>query len=137
MPRCRSASSTTLTMRRSRISWRWRRSCRLRRCRRATSARASPRSARSGRPVSAGAEEAEHLPVLGEPVLPLLREARLAVDDHVVLALRPLACGRLEAVLDQLGRETRGPSVVAASDGAVEDLDGHDDEPTLGARWQV
>jgi hypothetical protein len=55
----------------------------------------------------------------------LLREDRLAVDDDVVLALGTLAGGRVVAVFLQLGRETRGPCVVPASDGAVEDLDGH------------
>jgi len=55
----------------------------------------------------------------------LLREEELAVGNHVVLALRALACGRVESLLPELGRETRGPFVVAASDRAVEDLDGH------------
>ena len=32
---------------------------------------------------------------------------------------------RVEPLLGQLGRETRGPAVVAASDGAIEDLDTH------------
>jgi len=58
-------------------------------------------------------------------VLPFLREDRLSVDDDVVLALRALARGGVEPVLLQLGRETRGPAVVSASDGAVQDLDGH------------
>jgi hypothetical protein len=32
--------------------------------------------------------------------------------------------------LGQLGRETRGPAVIAVSDGAEEDLDLHPSEPT-------
>ncbi|MGH3050676.1 MAG: hypothetical protein ACRDLK_11000, partial [Gaiellaceae bacterium] len=53
----------------------------------------------------------------------LLREDELAVCEHV--ELRGLALGDLGAVpgAGQLGRETRGPSVVAASDRAVEDAD--------------
>jgi hypothetical protein len=58
-------------------------------------------------------------------VFALLREHRLTVGDDVVLALRALASGGLEPMLLQLGRETRGPSVVAASDGAVENVDRH------------
>jgi len=60
----------------------------------------------------------------------LLREDRPSVHDDVVLALFTLAGGGVDAVLAKLGRETRGPTVVAASDGAVEDLDGHGGEPT-------
>jgi hypothetical protein len=63
--------------------------------------------------------------VLGEAALLLLREDELPVGDHVVLALRALDCLRVEAVLRQLSRETRGSFVVAASDGAIEDLDAH------------
>jgi len=55
----------------------------------------------------------------------LLREDELALGDHVVLGLLALASGRVESVLPQLGRETRGPFVVAASDRAVKDLDRH------------
>jgi hypothetical protein len=54
-----------------------------------------------------------------------LRKDDRAVGDDVELALAALAGLRLETVSLQLGRETRGPFVVAASDGAVEDLDGH------------
>jgi len=53
----------------------------------------------------------------------LLGEDELALGDDVELALLALDRPRVEAVLVQLGRETRGPFVVAASDGAVEDLD--------------
>jgi hypothetical protein len=55
----------------------------------------------------------------------LLGEDRLSVRDDVVLRLLALARRGLDPVLLQLGRETRGPSVVAPSDGAVEDLDRH------------
>jgi len=60
-----------------------------------------------------------------EPSLPLLREDGVAVRDDVELAL--LALGDLGGVpvFAQLGRETRGPCVVAASGGAVIDLDAH------------
>jgi hypothetical protein len=58
-------------------------------------------------------------------MLGLLREDELAVADDVELALLPLLDGRLEPLLLQLGRETRSPFVVAASDGAIEDLDAH------------
>ena len=60
-----------------------------------------------------------------EAALLLLREHELPVRDDVVLAFR--SCERLgvEALLDQLSRETRGSFVVAVSDGAVEDLDAH------------
>ena len=64
--------------------------------------------------------------VLRETTWLLLRERELAVDEHVELAL--LARGRLGDVLRlrvHLGHETRGPSVIAVSDGAVVDLDLH------------
>jgi hypothetical protein len=64
--------------------------------------------------------------VLGEAALALLREDELPVGEHVELALRALDDLRVvvRPSLD-LGRETRGPAVVAASDGAVVDLDAH------------
>jgi hypothetical protein len=65
--------------------------------------------------------------VLREPPLALLREQELAVHEDVELLLLALAGGSvvLRSLVD-LGRETRGPAVVAASDGAVEDADlGH------------
>ena len=65
------------------------------------------REARGAR--SAGAEEAQDLAVLGITPELLLREDRLAVDDDVVLALRPFARACVVAVVVQLGRETRGP----------------------------
>jgi hypothetical protein len=60
-----------------------------------------------------------------ESALALLREDQPSVGPHVELALRARRDGGLDAVAAQRGRETRGPSVVAASGGAVEDLDGH------------
>jgi hypothetical protein len=38
----------------------------------------------------------------------------------------------VSGALVQLGRETRGPTVIAVSDGAVEDVDLHIVEPTEG-----
>jgi hypothetical protein len=63
--------------------------------------------------------------VLWEASLGLLREDEPPVRDHIVLALRALERFRIVALLRQLSRETRGSFVVAASDGAVEDLDAH------------
>lgn len=62
--------------------------------------------------------------MLGEAALLLLREQDLAVDDDVVLALGALlGDGLMLRFGVQLGRETRGPLVVAVSDRAVEDVD--------------
>jgi hypothetical protein len=83
------------------------------------------RSPRSANPGSAGAEEAQHLAVLGPAPHVLLREDDLAVAHDVELGLRAFARRRLDPALVQLGRETRGPFVVSASDGAIEDLDRH------------
>jgi hypothetical protein len=58
-------------------------------------------------------------------MLLLLREDELAVPQDVELAVAPLGDGRSDAVRFQLGGETRRPFVVAASDGAIEDLDAH------------
>jgi hypothetical protein len=64
--------------------------------------------------------------VLGKSSFSLLREKDAVVGQHVELALRALDGGRLDARPQRdLGRETRGPAVVALSDGAVVDLDGH------------
>jgi hypothetical protein len=73
------------------------------------------------------AEERADLGVLREPTLLLLREDQLTVGEHVVLALRALFDrGFVLRLGVQLGRETRGPCVVAFSDGAVLDQDlGH------------
>jgi len=69
--------------------------------------------------------------VLGESALPLLREDELSVGDDVVLALFPGdGLSLVRSALVQLGRETRSPAVIAVSDGAVEDLDLHEYEPT-------
>src|SRR4029453_11263552 len=54
-----------------------------------------------------------------------LREHEPAVGDHVVLPSTSRDRLGLEAVGGELGRETRGPLVVAASGGAVVDLDVH------------
>lgn len=64
---------------------------------------------------------------LWEASLPLLREEEGVVDEHVELALLPWSdLRRMRRPVD-LGRETRSPLVVAASDGAVEDAGvGHD-----------
>ena len=70
-------------------------------------------------------ERREDFGLLGKAPDALLREDELTVRQHVELALRALDDARLDAVPVQRGRETRGPSVVAASDGAVVDLDGH------------
>jgi hypothetical protein len=60
--------------------------------------------------------------VLGESPFVLLGEDQLTVREHVVLALRAfLDLGLVLGLGVQLGRETRGPFVVAASDGAVLD----------------
>jgi len=74
--------------------------------------------------VALSLEQGEHLVVLGEAALAVLREDGRAVDDDVELPrlARLDRGGVLRPVVD-LGRETRGPSVVAASDGAV--LDQH------------
>jgi hypothetical protein len=65
--------------------------------------------------------------VLRKATLALLREQELVVREHVELALRAFDGGGfvLGALVD-LGRETRGPAVIAVSDGAIEDADvGH------------
>ena len=74
--------------------------------------------------------------MLGESALVLLREDQLPVGDDVVLTLFPGDGLRLvRSALVQLGRETRSPAVIAASDGAVEDLDLHAHEPTQAFGW--
>ena len=60
--------------------------------------------------------------MLGEAVLHLLREDDLCVAEDVELALPAgLDLGLVLGLGVQLGRETRGPFLVAVSDGAVED----------------
>jgi len=70
-------------------------------------------------------QEADDLCFLREAALALLREDELPVTAHVELALLTLDDRRVVAVCVQRGRETRGPRVVAVSDGAVVDLDAH------------
>jgi len=60
---------------------------------------------------------------LGEPTFLLLREDDCAVREHVELALRAFLDRSLVPRVVQLGRETRGPRVVAVSDGAILDQD--------------
>jgi len=56
--------------------------------------------------------------------LALLREDDAALGHDVELALRSGDGFRVvRSAVVQLGRETRGPLVIAVSDGAVEDLD--------------
>jgi putative acetyltransferase len=62
----------------------------------------------------------------------VLREDEPPVGDDVELRLAARRGRGLEPVCCQLGRETRGPSVVAMSGGAVEDLDGHDESLLSG-----
>ena len=66
--------------------------------------------------------------MLREPALVLLGEDQLPVHEHVVLSLGAfLDLGLVLGLGVQLGRETRGPRVVAVSDGAILDQDaGHD-----------
>jgi hypothetical protein len=69
-------------------------------------------------------ELGEDLGVLGEAVLLLFREEERVAVEHVELALRALErLGGAAGLRSDLGRETRGPFVVPASDGAVEDAD--------------
>jgi hypothetical protein len=55
----------------------------------------------------------------------LLREHDRAVADDVELPRLAAPDRCVEPLVVQLGRETRGPAVVAASDGAIQDLDAH------------
>lgn len=64
----------------------------------------------------------------------LLREDDLAVAQHVELPLGARDVSRRNPLVVQLGRETRGPLVIARSGRAVVDLDGHAAEPTLSRR---
>ncbi len=78
-------------------------------------------------------QKPDDLGVLGEATLVVLREDDLAVGDDVEL---PSSAGRdLGAHVErvrELGRETRGPRVIPASGGAVEDLDVHERHVTRG-----
>ena len=80
-------------------------------------------------------QQAQNLAVLGPAADALLGEDRLAVAHDVELRLRaPDGRGRDPGRLE-LGRETRGPCVVAVSDGAVEDLDRHGATAYTVGRW--
>ena len=70
--------------------------------------------------------------MLREAALLLLREQHLTIHEHVELALAALFdLGLVVGLVVQLGRETRGPLVVAVSDGAVLDQDlRHAAQPT-------
>ena len=73
----------------------------------------------------------DDLVVLREAAFLLLREDQVPVGDDVELTLFARdGLGLVSRALVQLGRETRGPAVIAVSDGAVEDLDLHPAEPT-------
>ena len=62
--------------------------------------------------------------MLRKTALLLLREDEFAVGQNVELALAALLdLGLVLRLGVQLGRETRGPVVVAVSDGAVENSD--------------
>jgi hypothetical protein len=69
--------------------------------------------------------------VLGEAARLVLGEDDLTVAQHVELAFAARDVPRGNPLRVQLGRETRGPLVIASSGGAVVDLDGHAAEPTL------
>ena len=82
-------------------------------------------------PPSKSRQRPNDLVVLREAAFLLLREDQLPVGDDVELTLRARdGLGVVSGALVQLGRETRGPAVIAVSDGAVEDLDLHLPEPT-------
>ena len=73
---------------------------------------------------ASGIEQLADLRLLGEAPLLLLREDDGAVCEHVELALAALFdLGLVLRLGVQLGRETRGPRVVAVSDRAVLDQD--------------
>ena len=70
------------------------------------------------------AEQRANFVVFGKAALLLLREDRLTVGDHVELTLGAfLGDGLVLRLGVQLGRETRGPLVIAVSDRAVENAD--------------
>jgi hypothetical protein len=83
-------------------------------------------------------EREEDLARLRKPSLALLREHEPPVGDDVELAL--VALDDLGGVLGSvdLGRETRGPAVIAASDGAVEDANvGHATTLPASCRYET
>jgi hypothetical protein len=70
--------------------------------------------------------------VLREAMLALLAEDQLPICRHVELAFRTFDDrGVVRCLLVELGRETRGPAVIAVSDGAVVDLDLHYEHTVL------
>src|SRR5262249_56917325 len=71
------------------------------------------------------AQRTEDLGMLGEAAFGLLRKDEPPIRNDVVLALRAFDRLRVVPLIRQLSRETRGSFVVAVSDGAVVDLDGH------------
>jgi len=78
----------------------------------------------------------DDLGVLREAAFLLLREDQAPVGDDVELTLLTRHdLGLVSGALVQRGRETRGPAVIAVSDGAVEDLDPHVPEPTEVRGW--
>jgi hypothetical protein len=75
----------------------------------------------------------DDLVVLREPTFLLFREDQVPVGDDIELTFFARdGLGLMSGALVQLGRETRGPTVIAVSDGAVEDVDLHLVEPTEG-----
>src|SRR4029453_860909 len=67
----------------------------------------------------------EDLARLREAAALLLGEDQLTVADYIDLAPGATDVLRRDSALVQLGRETRGPLVIASSGRAVVDLDGH------------
>src|SRR6266516_7290942 len=98
--------------------------------------RSAIHSAQQSRAELFAADEVKDLILFGEAACLPLRENDLLVDEDVELAF--VARGRLRALVGSLvdhGRETRGPAVVAASGGAVEDLDRHERQPSSSMTW--
>ena len=71
------------------------------------------------------AELGDDLVLVRKAAFALLREQQPTVGDDVELALLTRYCLAVPTRRGDRGRETRGPCVVPASDGAVEDLDPH------------
>src|SRR4051794_7256270 len=93
---------------------------------RATAARRRSRRARSA------LQQREHFSRLRESLHLALGEHELPVPQDVELARAPRRGLDLETLFVQPGRETRGPFVVAASGGAIKDLDAHAAKPNRG-----
>jgi hypothetical protein len=76
----------------------------------------------------------ENLARLGKASARLLRKDDVAIANDIELTfVAPDVFGR-NTVRVQLGRETRGPLVIASSGRAVVDLDGHGSQRTSAAR---